>query len=371
MDKENNTNLVKPIIKWAGGKEKELKIIKKFLPTKFEKFVEPFVGGGSVFLNFGNSQIYINDKSEELILIYKLIKEKKSKFFKYLNIINSAWIEIERFTEENSITLKSLYNGKLSYNDFIGKYQNNFLKIIQNDCFKNKTEFLLEIDRNIKSKILRTHKIAEIKGNISESEILLNMETSLKSSFYMYLRRIYNEEQLIQKSSKEFFGAVFYFIREYCYSSMFRYSKTGKFNVPYGGISYNRKIFSKKIEYLFSDLIIQKMSSTEVFNMDFEDFLNQIHPAQSDFIFLDPPYDTDFSTYSNNVFDKADQIRLANFLKKTAAKFMLIIKNTPFIFTLYKDFNISSFEKKYLVSFKNRNNKNAEHLIITNYIIGE
>lgn len=371
MDKENNTNLVKPIIKWAGGKEKELKIIKKFLPTKFEKFVEPFVGGGSVFLNFGNSQIYINDKSEELILIYKLIKEKKSKFFKYLNIINSAWIEIERFTEENSITLKSLYNGKLSYNDFIGKYQNNFLKIIQNDCFKNKTEFLLEIDRNIKSKILRTHKIAEVKGNISESEILLNMETSLKSSFYMYLRRIYNEEQLIQKSSKEFFGAVFYFIREYCYSSMFRYSKTGKFNVPYGGISYNRKIFSKKIEYLFSDLIIQKMSSTEVFNMDFEDFLNQIHPAQSDFIFLDPPYDTDFSTYSNNVFDKADQIRLANFLKKTEAKFMLIIKNTPFIFTLYKDFNISSFEKKYLVSFKNRNNKNAEHLIITNYIIGE
>ena len=35
-----------------------------------------------------------------------------------------------------------------------------------------------------------------------------------------------------------------------------------------------------------------------------------------DFIFLDPPYDTEFSTYAKNEFGKEDQIRLANFLNK-------------------------------------------------------
>ena len=48
---------------------------------------------------------------------------------------------------------------------------------------------------------------------------------------------------------------------------------------------------------------------------------------------------------------------------------MLIIKNTDFIFNLYdgKGFNIQSFDKKYLVSFMNRNDKDVEHLLITNY----
>lgn len=48
---------------------------------------------------------------------------------------------------------------------------------------------------------------------------------------------------------------------------------------------------------------------------------------------------------------------------------MLVIKNTPFIASLYegKKLTIKSFNKKYLVCFMNRNDKNAEHLIIMNY----
>ena len=48
---------------------------------------------------------------------------------------------------------------------------------------------------------------------------------------------------------------------------------------------------------------------------------------------------------------------------------MLIIKNTDFIYNLYNHpgINISSFDKKYIVSFMNRNNRDVTHLIITNY----
>ena len=48
---------------------------------------------------------------------------------------------------------------------------------------------------------------------------------------------------------------------------------------------------------------------------------------------------------------------------------MLVIKNTKFISKLYsnKGLYINSFDKKYMVSFKGRNNRDCEHLIITNY----
>ena len=48
---------------------------------------------------------------------------------------------------------------------------------------------------------------------------------------------------------------------------------------------------------------------------------------------------------------------------------MLVIKNTPTILNLYagKGLNIQTFNKKYLVSFQDRNNRESEHLMITNY----
>ena len=48
---------------------------------------------------------------------------------------------------------------------------------------------------------------------------------------------------------------------------------------------------------------------------------------------------------------------------------MMVIKNTDFIYSLYSkdNLNIKTFDKTYLVSFMNRNDKRAEHLIIMNY----
>jgi DNA adenine methylase len=84
-------------------------------------------------------------------------------------------------------------------------------------------------------------------------------------------------------------------------------------------------------------------------------------------MFLDPPYDTDFSDYEGKGFSKHDQARLAEILKETKAKFILVIKNTDYIYSLYKeDFNILCFDKTYTYNMKSRNQRNVEHLIITN-----
>ena len=111
--------------------------------------------------------------------------------------------------------------------------------------------------------------------------------------------------------------------------------------------------------------------------MDFEDFFHAHVPEAEDFVFLDPPYDTEFSTYARNEFGKEDQTRLASYLiQECRASFMLIIKNTDFIRGLYpagratangRALYVSKFDKKYVVSFQDRNDKDVEHLLITNY----
>jgi DNA adenine methylase len=151
---------------------------------------------------------------------------------------------------------------------------------------------------------------------------------------------------------------------------MFRYNSSGKFNAPYGGIQYNKKNLQKKVDYLKSANLLHMLKTTVKENLDFEDFLSRHKPLKDDFIFLDPPYDTEFSTYTKNEFGKTDQKRLSDYLvRKCKSRWMLIIKNTEFIQELYfdKGLSIKSFDKTYLVSFMNRNNKDAQHLLITNY----
>lgn len=374
---------MKSFIKWAGGKEKELPIILSNLPQNFDRYIEPFVGGGAVYFAIDVENSIINDKSDELIKLYKFIQSGDADFLNKIKSLYHNWELLENVINDNSVELLKLYKDycdEKKYNtiikekyitkifNFVINHSDEFNGVLTEHFNINVDNFIYEIQKNLYSKICRMNKIENKKGKLSDDNILQNMESALKSAFYMHFRYLYNNRYEL-KINDSFSSAMFYFIREYCYASMFRYNKQGKFNVPYGGISYNRKDFNKKIDYISSKEIVDYMKNTEIFNLDFEDFCNKIQLTENDFIFLDPPYDTEFSTYAGNCFDKSDQVRLANYLKNTKAKFMLVIKNTDFIYNLYdsENFYIKSFDKKYLVSFQNRNDKNVEHLIITNY----
>ena len=118
----------------------------------------------------------------------------------------------------------------------------------------------------------RMYKIENQRKNMSEKDTLDNIECAFKSAFYMHFRHLYNEAGKLNINAS-FYTAIFYFIREFCYASMFRYNKNGKFNVPYGGISYNRKEFIKKINYIGSKEIKEYMEQTKIYCEDFESFL--------------------------------------------------------------------------------------------------
>lgn len=372
---------LQPLVKWAGGKEKELKYIIPNLPKWFEDYYEPFVGGGAVYTTIRANRYFINDKSTELISLYRsIISKDKEAFFAALEDIIISWNLLTLFTEENSFFLRLTYRSyaqdlvqkadlERKINTFVLQNTPLFYKKLPSIFHINMPNFMIEVKANLIRKINRMKELERKKHALSDIHISQNIEGAIKSAFYMHLRYLYNHQQKYQLKD-HLRAALFLFIRNFAYSGMFRYNANGNFNVPYGGIAYNRKRFQKKINYLRTDALKALLEKTTIENLDFEAFLTQHKPRKNDFIFLDPPYDSEFSTYSQNEFTKKDQIRLARYLTQHCeAQWMMIIKNTDFIYNLYqnKGLFIKSFGKKYLVSFMNRNKKNTEHLLITNY----
>lgn len=379
------------ILKYPGGKNRELEIILKNLPSEISNYYEPFVGGGAVFFALDCNQYFINDKSTELMNVYKNVKSSNKEFLRFLEDFNHNWKVMTNVIENHSEELiliygkykNDIYNGKVlktTIVEFVEQNAEEFNGMLEPTFNVRIKNFINELERCIVQKMIRMKKIESQRGDLNNGDLLKNIEVSFKSAFYMHFRYLYNiKEELVQNGeiSEGYASALFVFIRQYCYSSMFRFNRNGDFNVPYGGISYNRKTLERNIDIYKSKQVINHLNKTTLSNEDFYDFIQEYIPEEGDFVFLDPPYDTEFSTYDKNSFDQNDQARLAKYLiDECRANFMIVIKYTEFIAGLYprdmdtangKKIYVSTFEKKYAVSFQDRNDRNVTHMIITNY----
>lgn len=341
---------MKPLIKYPGGKKKELRIISEYLPPNIHDYYEPFVGGGAVLweLALGENK-YINDLSTDLTNFYQCVQRQDAEFFEELNLWNNRFYQTTAFAQEHMTTL-------------IYAYQTRDIEALHLDELTER--ILLEKYQHIQRKAEKSGTVDQIEENII---------AAFRQSVYVVARDRYNRH-------KEYDGiraALYVVMRQYAFSGMFRYNSDGLFNIPYGGIPYNNKNLSERIEMMHSVETTEILGHTLIENTDFETFLEARHLRNDDFVFLDPPYDTTFSAYDNNEFNRRDQLRLANYLKdRCNANWMLVIKATDYIRTLYpvgspcmdnRVIRIVEFDKRYDVCMKGRNDQNCEHLLITNY----
>ncbi len=74
MAVQKTNKLVAPVVKWVGGKRQLLSEIKKYSPKKFNKYFEPFVGGGAVLFELQPKNAIVNDINKELINLYSVIQ---------------------------------------------------------------------------------------------------------------------------------------------------------------------------------------------------------------------------------------------------------------------------------------------------------
>jgi len=74
-----------PFVKWAGGKRKLVDEILRVAPASFERYLEPFVGGGAVALALGHHTMLLNDANTELINTYRVVRDKLEELLLLLN----------------------------------------------------------------------------------------------------------------------------------------------------------------------------------------------------------------------------------------------------------------------------------------------
>lgn len=101
---------VGPFVKWAGGKRQLLAQIRERMPREYNRYYEPFIGGGAVVFDLLPENALINDINEALINAYVQIRENVDSFLDKINRIDSA---IGEDGKAYYYSMRNLYNMKL------------------------------------------------------------------------------------------------------------------------------------------------------------------------------------------------------------------------------------------------------------------
>lgn len=284
---------MKPILKYRGGKSKEIPLIQQYIPRNYTRYIEPFFGGGAVYFHLEKENSIINDINFRLIEFYKDVRDNYDKIRSELN-------ELQRIYETNQKEYEEL------------KAQNPDIRV------ENKNEELFYKIRNL----FNNNRTGEYRNS-----------------------------------------TIYFFINKTAYSGMIRYNRKGEFNVPYGRYkNFNTQLLKKEHSQLLQTANIYNTSYENIFDMATED----------DFMFLDPPYDCEFTDYGNGVeFTVEDHIALSDAFKNLRCRALMIVSKTALMERLYKEFIVedATYEKIYGVNIRNRFNREAQHLIIANYDI--
>lgn len=140
---ESSECFIRPLLKWAGGKAQLVdKIIPK-IPLKYNKYIEPFFGGGALFFALQPSNSIISDSNPELINLYKAVANnvdeliERLRFYKnnkdvFYSVRNLDWAKLHsveaaaRTLYLNRTCFNGLYrvNKSGQFNVPFGNYKN-------------------------------------------------------------------------------------------------------------------------------------------------------------------------------------------------------------------------------------------------------
>lgn len=260
---------MKPLIKWSGGKSDEISMFQKYFPSQYSLYIEPFVGGGSVFFHLEPEHAVISDVHRELIDFYQCIQGNRGN---------------------------DIYN------------------------------------------FMSTHPNTE--GTYYEVRDKMQITCSLENA------------------------QRFYYLRKTCYRGMMRYNRQGGFNIPFG--RYKKLNFEEVKNKKYTELL----KRTEIMCCGFEKIFENYNDPEY-FMFLDPPYDSTFTDYGYCEFGRKEHEKLAECLKKTRTKCLMVVGKTPLISDLYRDMIVAEYPKNYRFRLHSGrisgDNINTDHVVITNY----
>ncbi|MBI2677830.1 MAG: Dam family site-specific DNA-(adenine-N6)-methyltransferase [Candidatus Koribacter versatilis] len=143
--------------------------------------------------------------------------------------------------------------------------------------------------------------------------------------FYYRARKRFNE--LIERETADSSEAaeLFYYLTRTGYNGLCRFNRSGFFNVPFGRyvtINYRQHFSEYKRAFRSWNFTSDPFS---IVDLDREDF-----------VYADPPYDVEFTTYSKDGFSWRDQVKTAEWLSAHKGPVVLSNQSTTRIRTLYE-----------------------------------
>lgn len=127
---------------------------------------------------------------------------------------------------------------------------------------------------------------------------------------------------------------LFYYLNRTCFNGLCRFNRSGEYNVPFG----KYKTINYATDFYDYRELLRRWTFT---NVDLE----ELTIGPDDFIYADPPYDVEFTSYSPGGFSWHDQVRTAEWLARHRGPVILSNQATPRIVELYKRMG---FELKFL-----------------------
>lgn len=98
-----------PALKWAGGKKQLLDQIHAAIPSEYNTYYEPFIGGGAVLLGISPAKARINDINQQLINLYTQLKNAPERVIALVNAMDAI-----PCTKELYYARRAEYNAKIS-----------------------------------------------------------------------------------------------------------------------------------------------------------------------------------------------------------------------------------------------------------------
>jgi len=230
---------IKPFLKWAGGKTQLLDEIISRLPKdirNIKRYVEPFVGAGSVFLYFLENEYFeeyiINDINSKLINLYKVIRDNLEELIGEITELKNKYLSLEMEEREE---LFYFIRGKFNSLDC------NKVQLAAYFIFLNKTCFNGLYRENLKGEFnvpFGKHK----NPSFFDETLLLGISEflNMKNNNGEYKVKILNKN--------------FYELDKYIDNNTFVYCDPPYRPVTVGGFtSYNKSNFNDEAQILLRD----------------------------------------------------------------------------------------------------------------------
>ena len=118
---------MRPIIKYRGGKTREIPLFRDYIPTDYDTYYEPFLGGGAVYFHLEPSRAVLNDLNPKLMAFYSDVRDRYPAVRAQLDALETAYERNQREWEEAKergesvrsanetlyYRIRDMYNGKV------------------------------------------------------------------------------------------------------------------------------------------------------------------------------------------------------------------------------------------------------------------